>query len=138
MFQPYNFIEKKQEKIAFINRTQNTTFYFVHTITETELICDEFDRKIVKNSVKIPLEQAENYQIKNVKSTFKIREYYPETAHFIDNPKVFNSITEIEEAVAKNEIKIFLYLIREVSVFCDMDCRTLTIDPAAPWPPKAA
>lgn len=136
MFKIYDFIESKQEKKATVNRAQNTTFYFIRGITETEFLCDEFDKKIIKNSVKIPLTQAENYQIKQTKSAFKIREYYPDTAHFVDNPTVFNSIAEIGEAISKNEVKTPLYLVREVSVFCDMDCRTLTIDPTAPWPPK--
>jgi len=139
-FNIYDWIGEKQndEKKIINTNTPPQLFFIREEIGNDIYICDEYSgENHIRNHVKIKLEK-DVYEKKEIKATYKIREYYPDTARFVDNPRVFNSIAEIEEAITNNEIKTPLYSIWKISIFCDSDCRALGIDPAAPWPPKAA
>lgn len=141
-FQLYDFIglspnQKLKTVIKELDKVDSRIFFIREILENGEYICDVYLGENLIEKHYITTLPIDSYEKKDIKATFNIREYYPNTARFVDNPRVFNSIAEIEEAVANNEIKTTRYLIWKISIFCDVDCRTLTIDPAAPWPPKA-
>jgi len=142
-FKVYSWVGLKKEKyknagdIEYDDSVQQL-FFVREILSNDEYVCDYYEGENHIRNHYIAQLNSENCENKEVKATFNIREYYPDTARFVDNPRVFNSIAEIEEAITNNEIKTPLYSIWKISIFCDSDCRALGIDPAAPWPPKAA
>lgn len=131
-FNLYTFVGLKEEKKENLTPNLDQKTYFIREIlADDTYICDVYDEeKHVSNHLKIKL-SSEDYEKKDIKATYKIREYYPDTGTFVDNPTVFTSIESIRTDAPR-------YAIWGVSIVCDTDCKTLGIDPAAPWPPKAA
>lgn len=135
-FNLYDFIGLKHFKKSIIGQIFGSdTYYFIREITDTQLICDEYkDEDILKNHIKIPLEKSGDYELKTVKSTFKIRTRKSGSAQFIDDPKIYNTIQEIVDSIPDGTF----WSVWKAEIICDVDCRRLNIDPSAPWPPKAA
>lgn len=137
-FKLYDFVglnpnQKIKTIIKNLDQIDNRV-YFVREILENDVyICDVYDgENRVENHYEIKLD-LENYEKKNIRATFKIREYYPDTGTFVDNPTVFTSIESVLAAGAR----VPAFAIWNVSIVCDTDCKALGIDPTAPWPPKA-
>jgi hypothetical protein len=133
-FEIYTFVGLKEEKKENIVTNINQRTYFIREIlSDGTYLCDIYNGEnlIEKHYiVKLP---TDKYEIKKIKATYKIREYYPLTATFVDNPKVYNTI---QDAVSAGSLAP-AFAIWGVSIICDSDRRSLGIDPAAPWPPKA-
>ncbi len=134
-FQLYNFVGLKKNPniktiVREIDKVDDRIYFVREILANNEYVCDVYDgENRITNHYVVTLD--DNYEKKNIRATFKIREYYPDTGIFIDNQTVFTSIEAIESDAPN-------YAIWGVSIVCDADCKALGIDPAAPWPPKAA
>lgn len=130
MFVIYDFVSpiKNTSKAQFIT----DQYFFIREINEDgTYVCDEFqgENHIRKHViVQLPVEM---YEKKNVRAFYTILESYPETNTYVLNPTAFPSIESIRTDAPR-------YAIWGVSIVCGIDCKALGIDPAAPWPPKAA
>lgn len=138
-FNTYDWVGKKQnnqEKIINTN-TPPQLFFIREKIGDEVYICDEYSGgNHVRNHVEIKLPE-DTHEKKIIKATYKIREWYPDTATWVDNPRIFNSIEEIDDAVAAGVVTTDLWGVWALSIYYDSDCRRYKIDSTAPWPPKA-
>lgn len=135
-FNIYDWIGEKQndEKKIINTNTPPQLFFIREEIGNDIYICDEYSgENHMRNHVKIKLEK-DVYEKKEIKATYKIREFYPLAGEFVDNPKVYNTV---QDAVTAGSLAP-AYAIWGISIICDSDCKAFGIDPAAPWPPKAA
>lgn len=129
MFALYDWVGLKKEKEKLRVASQEQQLFFIREKNQDgSYVCDEYlGENHVRNHVITTLTE-ENYEKKDIKATYKIREYYPDTGTFVDNPTVFTSVDSIRTDAPH-------YAIWGVSIVCDTDCKTLGIDPTAPWPP---
>lgn len=137
-FELYAFVGLKEEKKEnIVTNTSQRTYFIREILSDGMYLCDIYNGENLFEKhyiVKLP---TNKYEIKKVKATYKIREFYQSTATWIDNPRVFGSITEIENAVTNGEVKTQFWEVWELSIYCDSSCKKFGIDPTAPWPPKA-
>ena len=142
-FQIYDFVGLKPNPniktvLRDIFRTDKRLLFVREVLENDEYVCDVYaGENLVEKHYVITL-PIDSYEKKDIKAIYTILEYYPSTATWIDNPRIFGSIAEIENAVTSGEVKTQFWQVWGVSIFCDSDCKKFGIDPAAPWPPKAA
>lgn len=134
-YNTYDFIGLKNSKKRFAEYNLPDTYYFVREIHADETICDEYrGESLVNKHVVMPHFSDIDYELKKIPATFKIREYNPLTQKMTDNPQIFYTAQDACSA----GLLAPKFAIWSVDIICDSDCRTLGIDPNAPWPPKAA
>lgn len=133
----YAFVGLKEEKKENIATNISQRTYFIREVLDTTYVCDVYSGEDLVEKHSIIKLSTDKYEIKKIKATYKIREYYPATATWVDRPQVFGSVVEIKNAVMNGEIKTQFWEIWGISIYCDSDCKKFGIDPTAPWPPKA-
>lgn len=137
-FSIYDWVGIKKEKYKSVvnldyEESKQEVFFIREILGNDEYACDVYaGENLVEKHYVITL-PIDSYEKKDVKATFKIREFYPLTGTFVDDPKVYNTI---QDAVAAGSLAP-AFAIWGVSIICDADCRAFGIDPTAPWPPKA-
>jgi len=134
-FQLYDFVglrsgQKLKTVVKELDKVDGRVFFIREIVGADEYACDVYRGENLTEKHFIKVLDLENYEKKKIRATFKIREFYPNTGTFVDNPTVFNGIDAIQTDAPR-------YAIWSVSIVCDSDCKALGIDPAAPWPPKA-
>lgn len=140
-FQLYDFIglspnQKLKTVIKELDKVDSRIFFIREILENGEYICDVYLGENLIEKHYITTLPIDSYEKKDIKATYKIREYYPTTATWIDNPRIFGSITEIENAVTNGEVTAQFWEVWGLSIYCNSDCKKFGIDPSAPWPPK--
>lgn len=138
-FQLYDFIglspnQKLKTVIKELDKVDSKIFFIREILENGEYICDVYLGENLIEKHYITTLPIDSYEKKDIKATYKIREFHPLTGTFVDDPKVYNTI---QDAVSAGSFAP-AFAIWGVSIICDSDCKALGIDPAAPWPPKAA
>lgn len=129
IFRKYDFIGLKAEKKLQIDKTE--TVYFIRDITESAYICDVYEgENHITNHYALKIDD-ESYEKKNVRALFRVTEFFPDRPQFNERTETFLSVEDIATEAPH-------WMISKIIILCDSDCKALGIDPAAPWPPKAA
>ena len=137
-FQLYDFVGLKPNPniktvLRDIFRTDKRLFFVREVHDNDEYVCDVYVGENLVEKHYVTTLPIDSYEKKDVKATFKIREFHPLTGTFVDDPKVYNTI---QDAVSAGSLAP-AFAIWGVSIICESDCKAFGIDPAAPWPPKA-
>lgn len=138
-FSMYDWVGIKIEKYKSVvnldyDENKQEVYFIREILGNDQYICDRYEgENHIEKHYRIKID-TENYEKKDIKATFKVREFHPLTGTFVDDPKVYNTI---QDAVSAGSLAP-AFAIWGVSIICDSDCKAFGIDPAAPWPPRAA
>lgn len=131
-FELYTFVGLKEEKKENPTPKIDHKTYFIREILDNDTyICDVYEgENHITNHYKAYLPQID-YEKKNIRALFRVTEYFPDRPQFNERIETFLSVEDIVTEAPH-------WMISKIIILCDSDCKALGIDPAAPWPPKAA